>query len=158
MSCWFWIISSRCSPRASSSRTCSTRRAACGSWLPAGHRCTCPGSRSSPSRRCALPEGGPGTAAAAVAGCESVRLFAERAAASVPGFTVDDENAGAVAGIAARLDGLPLAIELAAARVKLLPPAEILARLDDSLGLLVSGSRDRAGPAADAAGDHSVEL
>ena len=90
----------------------------------------------------ALPEGGPETTAAAVAGCESVRLFAERAAASVPGFTVDDENAGAVAGIAARLDGLPLAIELAAARVKLLPSAEILARLDNSLGLLVSSSRD----------------
>src|SRR5215831_3791485 len=90
----------------------------------------------------ALPEGGPGTTAAAVAGCESVRLFAERAAASVPGFTVDDQNAEAVAGIVDRLDGLPLAIELAAARVKLLPPAEILARLDNSLGLLVSGSRD----------------
>src|SRR5215468_7009802 len=90
----------------------------------------------------ALPEGGPGTIAAAVAGCESVRLFAERAAASVPGFTVDDQNAGGVAGIVDRLDGLPLAIELAAARVKLLPPAEILARLDNSLGLLVSGSRD----------------
>ena len=90
----------------------------------------------------ALPEGGPGTTAAAVAGCESVRLFAERAAASVPGFTVNDQNAEAVAGIVDRLDGLPLAIELAAARVKLLPPAEILARLDNSLGLLVSGSRD----------------
>jgi len=90
----------------------------------------------------ALPEGGPETTAAAVAGCESVRLFAERAAASVPGFTVDDENAGAVAGIVDRLDGLPLAIELAAARVKLLPPAEILARLGNSLGLLVSSSRD----------------
>jgi non-specific serine/threonine protein kinase len=90
----------------------------------------------------ALPESGPGTTAAAVGGCESVRLFAERAAASVPGFTVDDQNAGAIAGIVDRLDGLPLAIELAAARVKLLPPAEILARLDNSLGLLVSSSRD----------------
>ena len=89
-----------------------------------------------------LPAGGPGPTAAAVAGCESVRLFAERAAASVPGFAVNDQNAGAVAGIVDRLDGLPLAIELAAARVKLLPPAEILARLDNSLGLLVSGSRD----------------
>jgi predicted ATPase/DNA-binding NarL/FixJ family response regulator len=90
----------------------------------------------------ALPQGGLRTTAAAVAACESVRLFAERAAASVPGFTVNDQNAEAVAGIVARLDGLPLAIELAAARVKLLPPAEILARLDNSMGLLVSGSRD----------------
>jgi predicted ATPase/DNA-binding CsgD family transcriptional regulator len=100
------------------------------------------GEQEFPVPRLALPEGGQGTAAAAVAGCESVRLFAERAAASVPGFTVDDQNAGVVAGIVDRLDGLPLAIELAAARVKLLPLAEILARLDNSLGLLVSGSRD----------------
>jgi non-specific serine/threonine protein kinase len=59
-----------------------------------------------------------------------------------PGFAVDERTAAAIAGIVRRLDGLPLAIELAAARVKLLPPAGILARLDDSLGLLVGGSRD----------------
>jgi non-specific serine/threonine protein kinase len=88
-----------------------------------------------------LPQG-PAVSAASVAGCESVRLFAARAAASVPGFTVTGENAAAVAGIAERLDGLPLAIELAAARVKLLAPAAILARLEDSLGLLVGGRRD----------------
>ena len=54
MFCWFWTTSSRCSPRAGSSRNCSTRPAACGSWLPAAHRCTCPGSRSSrpAARRC----------------------------------------------------------------------------------------------------------
>ena len=71
-----------------------------------------------------------------------MRLFAERAAAAVPGFTVDDENAPAIAQIARRLDGLPLAIELAAARVKLLPPEAILPRLEHSLGLLTGGSRD----------------
>jgi non-specific serine/threonine protein kinase len=60
----------------------------------------------------------------------------------VPGFAIDEQNAGAIAGIVERLDGLPLAIELAAARVKLLPPAVILARLEDPLGLLVSGGRD----------------
>ena len=80
--------------------------------------------------------------AAAIPSAESVQLFGVRAAAAVPGFTVDDGNAEAVAGIVARLDGLPLAIELAAARVKLLPPAEILARLEHSLALLVSGGRD----------------
>jgi predicted ATPase/DNA-binding CsgD family transcriptional regulator len=80
--------------------------------------------------------------AASLAACESVRLFTERAAASVPGFTLDDENAAAIAQIARRLDGLPLAIELAAARVKLLPPQAILPRLDHSLGLLTGGSRD----------------
>ena len=60
----------------------------------------------------------------------------------MPGFAIDEQNAGAIAGIVERLDGLPLAIELAAARVKLLAPAAILARLEDSLGLLVSGGRD----------------
>src|SRR5215469_15621822 len=80
--------------------------------------------------------------AASLANCESVRLFTERAAAAVPGFTLDDENAPTVAQIARRLDGLPLAIELAAARVKLLPPEAILPRLDRSLALLTGGSRD----------------
>ena len=77
-----------------------------------------------------------------LAACESVRLFTERAVAAVPGFTVTDDNASAVAQIARRLDGLPLAIELAAARVKLLPPEAILPRLEHSLGLLTEGSRD----------------
>ena len=71
-----------------------------------------------------------------------MRLFAERAAAAVPGFAVGEENVASVAQIACRLDGLPLAIELAAARVRLLPPAAILPRLEQSLSLLVGGSRD----------------
>ena len=73
---------------------------------------------------------------------ESVALFIERAAAVRPEFRVTDENAAAVAEICARLDGLPLAIELAAARVKLLPPEAILARLGSTLGLLAGGARD----------------
>ena len=77
-----------------------------------------------------------------LAGCESVRLFAERAAAAVPGFAISDENAPAIAEIARRLDGLPLAVELAAARVKLLPPEAILPRLEHSLQLLTGGRRD----------------
>jgi len=77
-----------------------------------------------------------------VAACESVRLFAERAAASVPGFAVDEQNAAAVVQIVRRLDGLPLAIELAAARVRLLTPEAILERLEHSLSLLTGGSRD----------------
>ena len=77
-----------------------------------------------------------------LAACESVRLFAERAAAAIPGFAIDEENAPAIAQIARRLDGLPLAIELAAARVKLLPPEAILPRLEHSLRLLTGGSRD----------------
>lgn len=80
-----------------------------------------------------------------LAACDSVRLFTERAAAAVPGFSVNDENAAAIAQIARRLDGLPLAIELAAARVKLLPPEAILPRLEHSLRLLTGGSRDLPG-------------
>jgi predicted ATPase/DNA-binding CsgD family transcriptional regulator len=79
---------------------------------------------------------------AAVAGCESVRLFTERARAVWPGFVLDEENAALVAGIARRLDGLPLAVELAAARVKLLPLASLFARLEQSLPVLVGGARD----------------
>ena len=69
-----------------------------------------------------------------------------------------DRERRAVAGIARRLDGLPLAIELAAARVKLLPPEAILARLEHSLGLLVERQPGRAGPAADVARHDRVEL
>ena len=100
------------------------------------------GEQECPVPPLAVPEEDARPAAASLAACESVRLFAERAAAAVPGFTVDDENAAAIAAIARRLDGLPLAVELAAARVKLLPPQAILPRLDHSLGLLTGGRRD----------------
>ncbi len=73
---------------------------------------------------------------------EAVQLFADRASASVPGFAVTGGNVDTVRGIAERLDGLPLAIELAAARVRVLPPEAILERIDDSLALLVSDNRD----------------
>ena len=100
------------------------------------------GEQECPVPPLAVPEEDARPTAASLAACESVRLFAERAAAAVPGFTLDDENAVAVAAITRRLDGLPLAIELAAARVKLLPPQAILPRLDHSLGLLTGGRRD----------------
>ncbi len=73
---------------------------------------------------------------------ESVALFVERAVAVKPGFAVDNANAPAVAEICVRLDGLPLAIELAAARVRVLTPQAILDRLSDRLGLLSGGARD----------------
>jgi predicted ATPase/class 3 adenylate cyclase len=72
----------------------------------------------------------------------AVRLFIERAVAVRPGFTVTNENAPAVAGISARLHGMPLAIELAAARIKLLSPEAILVRLDHQLDVLAAGARD----------------
>jgi predicted ATPase/class 3 adenylate cyclase len=73
---------------------------------------------------------------------EAVRLFIERAKAAKPDFSVTDENAPEVAEICARLDGLPLAIELAAARIKLLTPAAMLERLGSRLKLLGGGARD----------------
>jgi predicted ATPase len=73
---------------------------------------------------------------------EAVQLFVQRAAAVKPGFEVTNDNAPAVAEICARLDGLPLAIELAAARVKLLAPEAILKRLGHRLDLLSGGARD----------------
>jgi non-specific serine/threonine protein kinase len=82
------------------------------------------------------------TTLASVAGCESVRLFTDRAHAAWPGFVLDEENAALIAGITRRLESVPLAVELAAARVKVLPPASLLARLDRSLPLLVGGARD----------------
>ena len=72
----------------------------------------------------------------------SVRLFVGRAQAATPSFDLTRENAADVAAICRRLDGLPLALELAAARVKLLTPAELLARLDRALPLLSGGARD----------------
>ncbi|HEX2280698.1 MAG TPA: adenylate/guanylate cyclase domain-containing protein, partial [Thermomicrobiales bacterium] len=73
---------------------------------------------------------------------EAVRLFIDRAQAVKPDFAVDNENAPAVAEICHRLDGLPLAIELAAARVRLLPPQAMLTRLEQRLPLLTGGARD----------------
>jgi len=72
----------------------------------------------------------------------AVRLFAERAAKARPGFTLTEENGQAVAAVCARLDGLPLAIELAAARVKLLAPEDLLAKLATRLPILIAGARD----------------
>jgi tetratricopeptide (TPR) repeat protein len=80
--------------------------------------------------------------AAALSQFEAVRLFIARATSVRPGFTVTNDNAPAVAGISARLHGMPLAIELAAARIKLLTPDQILARLEHHLSLLTAGSRD----------------
>ena len=77
-----------------------------------------------------------------LAGNESVLLFVERARAVQPSFALTHGNASVVAEICRDLDGLPLALELAAARVKLLPPQSILARLGDRLKLLAGGARD----------------
>jgi len=75
-------------------------------------------------------------------GHESVVLFVERARTALPNFSLTKDNASFVADICRRLDGLPLALELAAARIKVLSPQAILSRLDDQLKLLTGGARD----------------
>ncbi len=77
-----------------------------------------------------------------LARCASVGLFVARAAAVLPGFALTADNARHIAEICARLDGLPLAIELAAARVKILPPEALLNRLGKRLSILTTGARD----------------
>jgi predicted ATPase/DNA-binding SARP family transcriptional activator len=74
--------------------------------------------------------------------CAAVRLFVERARAAQPAFTLDPGTAATVAEICRRLDGIPLAIELAAARTRALTPCDILGRLDDRFRLLTRGTRD----------------
>jgi predicted ATPase len=89
-----------------------------------------------------MPEAGHLPPPAALAQYEAVALFAERARAVQPAFALTDENARAVAGIVTRLDGLPLGVELAAARIRMLTPGAILDRLDRHLPVLAAGATD----------------
>lgn len=78
----------------------------------------------------------------AILGSDAVRLFERRARAADPEFTIDDGNASVVAEVCRRLDGLPLAVELAASRVRVLPPQTMLGRLDQRLQFLSGGGPD----------------
>jgi predicted ATPase len=89
-----------------------------------------------------LPEGKKLPSLDVLAGYSGVALFVQRAAAAKPDFELTQENAAAVSEICTRLDGLPLAIELAAARVKVLSPAALLTRLASRLQLLTGGAKD----------------
>jgi predicted ATPase/DNA-binding CsgD family transcriptional regulator len=90
-----------------------------------------------------VPAAGQPITAADLERSEAAVLFAQRAAAAAPGFRLTDDNAPAVAAICRRLDGLPLAVELAAAWIKLFPPPQLLERLGSRLALLKGGPRDR---------------
>jgi predicted ATPase/class 3 adenylate cyclase len=89
-----------------------------------------------------FPDPGAAMTAERAADFEAVRLFVERAVAASPSFRLTDEDAPAIVDIVSRLDGLPLAIELAAARVRVLPIASLRDRLDHRLAVLTGGARD----------------
>jgi predicted ATPase len=80
-----------------------------------------------------------------IAASDAVRLFAARASERIPGFSLADVPVHVIGELCRRLDGLPLAIELAAARVRLLPPQALLSRLDERFSLLTGGARDLPG-------------
>jgi predicted ATPase/DNA-binding CsgD family transcriptional regulator len=100
------------------------------------------GERVFPVPPLTLPVGEQG-ALTTVAGTEAVRLFVARAEEVDPAFALAEDNIAAVAAVCRRLDGLPLAIELAAARANVLPPPTLLARLDRRLPLLTGGGSDQ---------------
>ena len=88
-----------------------------------------------------LPEGGSAPTASELAASDAVKLFEQRAQLVRPSFRITDENAAAVLSICQRLDGLPLAIELAAARMRILSSAQLAERMDDIFAVLVGGAR-----------------
>ena len=90
----------------------------------------------------ALPDPHSASSVQALLQCPSVALFVQRAVAAKPDFELSQENSAAVTEICARLDGLPLALELAAARVKVLSPSALLSRLASRMQLLTGGARD----------------
>ncbi|OYV68471.1 MAG: hypothetical protein B7Z67_13165, partial [Acidiphilium sp. 21-60-14] len=102
-----------------------------------------PGEQSFALPTLAVPEASAvsGMTAELAAGYAGIRLFVERAALVQPGFRLEGENASDIAAICQRLDGIALAIELAAARIRLMRPRDLLARLNDRFRLLTGGAR-----------------
>ena len=99
------------------------------------------GERSWPVPPLSLPQAGPVPDLTALASFDAIRLFEQRAQLVWPSFRLTPDNAAAVLGVCRRLDGLPLAIELAAARMRILSAAQLAERLDDVFAVLVGGAR-----------------
>ena len=125
--------------RPATSTSCWPAARAWRSWPPAGRCWGCGPSGSTRCRRCRCRPIEPTRAAGELAASPAVALFVDRARAVRPGFALTEGNAAAVAEICRRLEGLPLAIELAAARTRLLDPAALLDRLATSLDALGPG-------------------
>ena len=117
----------------------SRPRRTCACSRPAARRCTCRASRPTRSCRCRCRRRG--DSLEALSRSTAVRLFVERAQAHKPAFALNEREAPAVAELVARLEGIPLALELAAARVRSLSVADINARLKDRYKILTGGSR-----------------
>ena len=100
------------------------------------------GEQEYPLKPLAVPDVDKRATAESVAGADAVAFFVQRAKAAKPDFALDEGNAAAVAAICSRLDGLPLAIELAAPRLKMFSPQELLDRLSDRFTLLSRDARD----------------
>jgi predicted ATPase/transcriptional regulator with XRE-family HTH domain len=100
------------------------------------------GEREFPVPTLRLPTSADARELTSLAASEAVAFFVDRAQAVRPDFVLTPDNASAIVEVCTRLEGLPLALELAAARIKLLPPAALLARLERRLPLLTGGSRD----------------
>lgn len=105
------------------------------------HRLGVPGEHTFQVPPLALPDPSLPVSPRTLPSYESVMLFADRAAAVVDGFVIDADNAAEVAALCSRLDGIPLALELAAVRLRSLSLTELVERLDDRFQLLTSGSR-----------------
>src|SRR5579864_2132715 len=111
----------------------------CGCWPPAARRCGSPGEARYRLAPLTLPD--PDDRAPDPDGSEAVALFADRACRADASFALDGETAPVVATLVTRLDGMPLAIELAAARVEALGVGQLLDRIDDRFTLLAAGDR-----------------
>ncbi len=144
-SCWSWMVANRLSRRRRGwPRACWPNVLVCGCWRPAGRCCTWRARSGSWWRRWRSRPRAP--TPAELAASESVRLFLERARASRPGLPLTEDHLALAAEICRRLDGLPLAIELAAARVSVLGLREILSALESRRPLFVEARDRRAVP------------